>query len=54
MYNDRHWLTDAAVAGIGILCTKTAYWYPKCKNYFSKKNKTSVMTPFGKETGMDY
>jgi membrane-associated phospholipid phosphatase len=31
MYNDRHWLTDvAAGAGIGILCTKTAYWlYPK-------------------------
>jgi membrane-associated phospholipid phosphatase len=49
MYNDRHWLTDvAAGAGIGILCTKTAYWlYPKCKNYFSKKNKTSVMiAPF--------
>jgi membrane-associated phospholipid phosphatase len=33
MYNDRHWLTDvAAGAGIGILCTKTAYWlYQKCK-----------------------
>jgi membrane-associated phospholipid phosphatase len=32
MYNDRHWLTVAAGAGIGILCTKTAYWlYQKCK-----------------------
>jgi membrane-associated phospholipid phosphatase len=49
MYNDRHWLTDvAAGAGIGILCTKTAYWlYPKMQNYFSKRNKTSVMiAPF--------
>jgi membrane-associated phospholipid phosphatase len=48
MYNDRHWLTDvAAGAGIGILC-KTAYWlYPKMQNYFSKRNKTSVMiAPF--------
>jgi membrane-associated phospholipid phosphatase len=49
MYNDRHWLTDvAAGAGIGILCTKTAYWlYPKCKTTFQKRNKTSVMiAPF--------
>jgi membrane-associated phospholipid phosphatase len=53
MYNDRHWLTDvAAGAGIGILCTKTAYWlYPKCKTTFQKRNKTSVMIAFynGKE-----
>jgi hypothetical protein len=42
-------LTDvAAGAGIGILCTKTAYWlYPKCKKLFKKGNKTSVMiAPF--------
>jgi membrane-associated phospholipid phosphatase len=40
MYNDRHWLTDVAGAGIGILCTKTAYWlYPKMQNYFSKKKQ---------------
>jgi membrane-associated phospholipid phosphatase len=47
MYNDRHWLTDvAAGAGIGILCTKTYWLYPKCKN-FKKGNKTSVMiAPF--------
>jgi hypothetical protein len=41
MYNDRHWLTDvAAGAGIGILCTKTAYWlYPKCKTTFQKRKQ---------------
>jgi membrane-associated phospholipid phosphatase len=43
MYNDRHWLTDVAGAGIGILCTKTAYWlYQKCKNYFSKETKRQL------------
>jgi hypothetical protein len=58
MYNDRHWLTDvAAGAGIGILCTKTAYWlYPKMqKLLFKKETKTSVMiAPFynGKEAGI--
>jgi membrane-associated phospholipid phosphatase len=43
MYNDRHWLTDvAAGAGIGILCTKTAYWlYPKCKTFKKKKQNVS-------------
>jgi hypothetical protein len=39
MYNDRHWLTDvAAGAGIGILCTKTAY-VSKCKTTFQKKKQ---------------
>ena len=58
MYNDRHWLTDvAAGAGIGILCTKTAYWlYPKMqKLLFKKETKTAVMVaPFynGRETGI--
>jgi hypothetical protein len=58
MYNDRHWLTDvAAGAGIGILCTKTAYWiYPKMqKLLFKKETKADVMVaPFynGRETGI--
>lgn len=58
MYNDRHWLTDvAAGAGIGILCTKTAYWlYPKLqKLLFKKETKAAVMVaPFynGKQTGI--
>lgn len=58
MYNDRHWLTDvAAGAGIGILCTKTAYWlYPKMqKLLFKKETKAAVMiAPFynGKQTGI--
>jgi membrane-associated phospholipid phosphatase len=41
MYNDRHWLT-AAGAGIGILCTKTAYWLYQNKNYFSKETKRQL------------
>jgi hypothetical protein len=58
IYNDRHWLTDvAAGAGIGILCTKTAYWlYPKMqKLLFKKDTKAAVMVaPFynGKHTGI--
>lgn len=58
IYNDRHWLTDvAAGAGIGILCTKTAYWlYPKMQKLLSKKQtKATVMVaPFynGKQTGI--
>lgn len=58
IYNDRHWLTDvAAGAGIGILCTKTAYWlYPKMqKLLFKKETKTAVLVaPFynGKQTGI--
>jgi hypothetical protein len=50
IYNDRHWLTDvAAGAGIGILCTKTAYWlYPKMqKLFFKKETKTALLVaPF--------
>jgi membrane-associated phospholipid phosphatase len=45
MYNDRHWLTDvAAGAGIGILCTKTAYWFvsKNAKTLFSKKTKRQL------------
>jgi membrane-associated phospholipid phosphatase len=54
MYNDRHWLTDVAGAGIGILCTKTAYWlYPKCKNYLKKQNVSYDCSFYnGKEAGI--
>jgi hypothetical protein len=46
----------AAGAGIGILCTKTAYWlYPKCKTTFQKKKTSVMIAPYynGKEAGMD-
>lgn len=58
IYNDRHWLTDvAAGAGIGILCTKTAYWlYPRIQDLlFKKESKTKLSTaPFynGKQFGI--
>ena len=58
IYNDRHWLTDvSAGAGIGILCTKTAYWlYPKVqKLLFKKPSKTAVLVaPFynGSQAGI--
>jgi len=50
MYNNRHWLTDvAAGAGIGILCTKAAYWmnpYLTRKLFGNKENKnTSFLMP---------
>ena len=50
MYNNRHWLTDvAAGAGIGILCTKAAYWmnpYMTRKLFGNKENKnTSFLMP---------
>jgi hypothetical protein len=58
IYNDRHWLTDvAAGAGIGILCTKTAYWLcPRIQDLlFKKESKTKLSTaPFynGKQFGI--
>jgi hypothetical protein len=50
MYNNRHWLTDvAAGAGIGILCTKAAYWmnpYLTRKLFGQKEAKsTSFILP---------
>jgi hypothetical protein len=61
MYNDRHWLTDvAAGAGIGILCTKTAYWlHPHIKKLFynnQKSNSTALIAPFynGNQLGMSF
>jgi hypothetical protein len=59
IYNDKHWLTDVAMgAGIGILCTKIAYWiFPYIDNHIfkSKKNLSSAMvTPFynGNQMGL--
>ena len=58
IYNDRHWLTDvAAGAGIGILCTKTAYWlYPSIQKMLFKKESTTKLSaaPFynGKQYGI--
>lgn len=58
IYNDRHWFTDvAAGAGIGILCTKTAYWlYPRIQEMLFKKETTTAveMAPFynGKQYGI--
>lgn len=58
IYNDRHWLTDvAAGAGIGILCTKTAYWlYSSIQKMFLKKNSKTKLSvaPFynGKQFGI--
>lgn len=57
MYNDRHWLTDVvAGAGIGLLCTKTAYWlHPKFQNllFKNKTNNSFSVAPFynGKQLG---
>lgn len=51
IYNNRHWFTDVvAGAGVGILCTKSAYWLlPYFKNHIFKsksKNSTSFLTPY--------
>ena len=51
IYNNKHWLTDvAAGAGIGILCTKAAYWLNPFLNekIFNRKasNTTTMFTPY--------
>lgn len=59
MYNNRHWLNDVvAGAGIGILCTKTAYWLNPYINkiLFNGKNSSSsaaIFSPYydGKTLG---
>jgi membrane-associated phospholipid phosphatase len=58
MYNNRHWLGDVvAGAGIGILCTKLAYWiYPTIQQNFSKNRKSKnkmVLLPYynGQQVG---
>jgi membrane-associated phospholipid phosphatase len=56
--NDRHWVSDVvAGAGVGILCTKAAYWLQPSitKLLFGGKEKknTAVLLPFynGKQAG---
>ncbi len=49
IYNNRHWLNDVvAGAGIGILCTKTAYWLNPYINklIFKKEDSTNTSTIF--------
>lgn len=50
IYNNRHWLTDvAAGAGIGMLCTKAAYWlHPHIKRLITKREKSisGIVLPF--------
>lgn len=58
MYNNRHWLSDVVMgAGIGILCTKIAYWtfpYVDIQNRKADKNISTLFTPFynGKQAGV--
>ncbi|PZR09978.1 MAG: PA-phosphatase [Flavobacterium psychrophilum] len=56
--NDRHWVSDiVAGAGVGILCTKSAYWLQPhiSKLLFGneEKKKTAVVLPFynGQQAG---
>lgn len=59
MYNNRHWFSDViAGAGIGILCTKMAYWvHPWMKDKIFKdktNNINGLAMPFynGKQAGL--
>lgn len=58
LYNNRHWLSDVVMgAGIGIICTKIAYWtFPYVDIQKSKTNKklSGRITPFynGQQTGI--
>ncbi len=47
MYNNRHWFSDVVMgAGIGILCTKTAYWLmPIVEDKFLKKKNPYLLYP---------
>jgi len=47
MYNNRHWLSDVVMgAGIGILCTKTAYWVlPMLEERINKKKNPYFLFP---------
>jgi hypothetical protein len=60
IYKDKHWFTDvAAGAGIGIFCTKTAYWLQPCinkllfKSFGNDTKSTAFASPFydGKNLG---
>ncbi|MDR1666604.1 MAG: phosphatase PAP2 family protein [Bacteroidales bacterium] len=59
IYNNKHWVGDIAFgAGLGILCTKSAYWlYPVCRKLFSKNRtpgKNITLLPYynGQQTGL--
>lgn len=48
MYNNKHWFSDVvAGAGVGIICTKLAYWlYPKIQHwFFNDKPAITVFLP---------
>lgn len=58
LYNNRHWLSDVVMgAGIGILCTKIAYWsfpYVDIQKKKADKKVRTTMAPFynGKQAGV--
>lgn len=61
IYNNKHWVGDVAFgAGLGILCTKLAYWiYPSIENKFSNKitnRKNLSFVPFynGQQGGLSF
>jgi membrane-associated phospholipid phosphatase len=58
IYNNKHWVGDIAFgAGLGILCTKSAYWlYPILRKTFfknrpAKKNITLLPYYNGEQAG---
>jgi membrane-associated phospholipid phosphatase len=57
VYNNKHWAGDVIFgAGLGMLCTKAAYWlFPTVQNIFYKK-KNLVLLPYynGQQTGLAF
>ena len=54
MYNNKHWFRDLLPgAGIGILCTKVAYWiYPAIrKKLFKDKPMNTIIMPYYQQGG---
>jgi hypothetical protein len=43
IYNNRHWLTDVAAGGIGILYQNCVLVVSKMQNYFKKQTNAAVM-----------
>lgn len=61
VYNNKHWVGDVAFgAGLGMLCTKAAYWlYPTVQKSFQGKNKSRnniTLLPYynGQQTGLSF
>jgi len=61
VYNNKHWVGDVAFgAGLGMLCTKAAYWlYPTIQKSFQGKNKSRnniTLLPYynGQQTGLSF